>query len=602
MKLFIKITFFICIVLMSRITFAEVKASVAQAKVYQGDPVTLIIENNQNNQAQPDLSPLQTDFEILGTSTSSQVNFVNGNRSFKKSWSIDLQPKSLGEIKIPAISVGGDETEPVVVTVNKLPPEVAEETRKHVFIESTVDIKEGETYVQQQIPYTVKLFYDSAMQTGEVISPKIENANIRHLGNDRKYQVIRAGKKFVVIEKRFVISPEKSGPLLIPPTLVKGRIALNKGDSQQLNPQVDETDMLNRLFKDFRQDPFFNSPFDDLFGRRSIGPTRPFSVSSQSIEVNVLPVPDAFKGKAWLPAEEVIATDSWAKQPPVFKVGEPVIRQLVLQVKGLASSQIPEIEIPRPAGVKVYPEQPRSETPNDGNTVYGIQRMDITYIPDKEGKVTIPEINIDWWDVNKKEARVYTLPEWNLSVAAGEEGAVAASTQNPAPMEDANPEAEHSLGETLEPIPGYWGWEILSAIALGILAIISGFFYFKARNKRVIEEKPIAAKKPLVDLQALRNSLLDACQQNDKHMAARLLIKTIKAAWNDSSINNLGLVATNLTQGREVVRDLEQSLYGTKDQAWDGSDLYRLVENGLQRKTPKVISRSDIGLAPLYPT
>lgn len=601
MKLLFKIHFILCLFFLSNTASAEVKASVAQSTVYQGDPVTLVIENNQNNQAQPDLSPLQTDFEVLGTSTSSQVNFINGNRSFKKSWSIDLQPKSLGEIQIPSIRVGDEKTEPVTVTVNKLPPEVAQETSKHVFIESSVDIKEGEIYVQQQIPYTVKFFYDSAMQTGEVISPKIENANIRQLGNDRRYQVIRAGKKFKVIEKHFVISPEKSGTLVIPPTLVKGRIALDGGDSLQLRKRMDGTDMLNRFFNDFRQDPFFNSPFDDFFGQRSIGPSRPFSINSQSMEVNVLPVPKSFEGKAWLPAESVVAKDSWSKQPPVLRVGEPVTRQIAIQVKGLAGSQIPNIEIPKPAGMKVYPEQPRSETPNDGNTVHGVQRINVTYIPDKEGKVTIPEINIDWWDVNKKEARVYTFPEWNLNVT---EGSSAISVMpNQEPMEDVNPEAEQSLGETLEPIPSYWGWETLSAVLLGFVVMLLGYLFFRKRNKisPVTKEKETTQQKALVDLQALKSSLLTACQENDKHMAARLLIKTVKASWNDPSINNLGLLASNLNYGSQVVKELEQSLYGTTNSAWDGNDLSALIEKGLFRKTPKVIARSDTELAPLYP-
>jgi len=66
-----------------------------------------------------------------------------------------------------------------------------------------------------------------------------------------------------------------------------------------------------------------------------------------------------------------------------------------------------------------YPEQTKTETPDDGNTIYGLQRVDITYIPEKLGQVIIPEINVDWWDVNNKKQQTYTLPEWNLQVAAG---------------------------------------------------------------------------------------------------------------------------------------------------------------------------------------
>ena len=421
MKLIVNLFLSLNLLFIASSVHAELKASLNQSEVFQGDPVMLTIQSDQNNNEQPDLGPLLNNFDLKGTSTSSQINIINGSRSFKKTWSIELQPKLSGEVGIPSITLGNDKTEPLSVTIKNLPPEVAAETSKHIFIESSVE-NEDETYVQQQIPYTVKLFYDSSMQTGEVFSPQIENANIRALGNDKKYQVVRAGKKYMVVEKRFVISPEKSGVLHIPPTSVKGRIALSGGDSQQLRKRMDDTDMLNQFFNGFKNDPFFNSPFDEFFSRRSIGPTRPFSVSSEAVDVNVLPVPASFKGSAWLPAEDVIMTDSWSTQPPELKVGEPVTRKLILQVKGLASSQIPEIEIPRPDGMKVYPEQAKTETPNDGNTIYGIQHIDISYIPNKQGKVTIPEINIDWWDVKQKKQQTFTLPEWNLNVAAGAPG------------------------------------------------------------------------------------------------------------------------------------------------------------------------------------
>ncbi|KAG1658108.1 hypothetical protein GQR58_023145 [Nymphon striatum] len=367
---------------------AEVKASLNQSTVFEGDQITLNIQSDQNNNAQPDLKPLQKDFDIQGSSTSSQINIINGSRSFKKVWTIELVPKSVGQLEIPEITVGREKTNAVSVTVANLPPEVAAETSKHIFIESSVDLDNKETYVQQQIPYTVKLYYDSAMQTGEVFSPQIENANIRALGNDKKYQVVR-------------------------------RIALSGGDSPKLRKRMDETDMLNQFFGGQNRNPFVNTPFDEFFGRRSIGPSRPFSVSGESLDVNVLPVPESFKGHAWLPAEDLIMTDSWTEAPPELKVGEPVTRKLILQAKGLASSQIPDINIPKPAGMKVYVDQDKSETPNDGNTIYGIRQIDINYIPSKDGKVVIPEINVDWWDVHNKEQKTFTLPEWSLSVAPG---------------------------------------------------------------------------------------------------------------------------------------------------------------------------------------
>jgi len=543
---------------------AAVKATLNQSTVFEGDQITLKIQSDQNINAQPDLTPLQKDFDVQSSSTSSQINIINGSRSFKKIWTIELMPKAVGRIEIPEITVGREKTNSVSVTIANLPPEVAAETSKHIFVESSVELDNDETneiYVQQQIPYTVKLYYDSAMQTGEVFSPQIENANIRSLVNDKKYQVVRAGKKYVVVEKRFVISPEKSGVLHIPPTIVRGRIALSGGDSPKLRKRMDETDMLNQFFGGKNKNPFFNTPFDEFFGRRSIGPSRPFSVSGEALDVNVLPVPESFKGHAWLPAEDLIMTDSWTKAPPQLKVGEPVTRKLILQAKGLASSQIPDINVPKPAGMKVYNDQAKSETPNDGNTIYGIRQIDISYIPNKEGKVVIPEINVDWWDVHNKEQKTFTLPEWSLSVAAGEAGSVGADA-SAEPMAVINSAAELSAPnqDKVIEIPKYWGWEILELLLLGIVGLLFAFLGIKKRAKKklvVVPEKLVR----IVDVNALKTSLAVACKSNDKHMAARLLLNLVRAQWNDQSIQNLGLLVKTMSEGREVIQHLEKSLY-----------------------------------------
>ncbi len=593
------LTFIILVIIPAQ---AAVKASLNQSTVFEGDQITLTLQSDQNNNVQPDLSTLQKDFVVQGSSTSSQISIINGNRSFKKTWTIELMPKSVGELEIPEIKVGNEKTNPIIVTITNLPPEVTAETSKHIFIESSVDLDNEETYVQQQIPYTVKLYYDSAMQTGEVFSPQIENANIRALGNDKKYQVVRAGKKYVVVEKSFVISPEKSGVLHIPPTIVRGRIALSGGDSKNLRKRTDETDMLNQFFGGQNKNPFFNTPFDEFFGRRSIGPSRPFSVSGEAIDVNVLPVPDSFKGDVWLPAEELIMTDSWAEVPPELKVGEPVTRKLILQAKGLASSQIPDINISKPAGMKVYTDQAKSETPNDGNTIYGIRQIDINYIPGKQGKVIIPEINVDWWDVNNKQKKTFTLPEWNLSVVG-----------NPTEAFENNFNSELDAAKNIDAVnkvadqtntiatSKFWGREILAFVLLCIGAIMVVMFGLKkhGKNKARSNVEPEKAV-PLVDVDTLKRAITEACKANDKHMAARLLLKLVRALWNDQSIQNLGILAQALGNGSEVIAVLEKSLYSADSSDWDGRELDKLVAKGFYRK-PVPIPQKHNGLEPLYP-
>lgn len=603
---YIKFFFIIALLLSSSTVFATVKAYLNQITYFDGDPITLTIETNKNNNAQPDLSPLQKHFDILGTSASSQINILNSKRSFKKTWTIELQPKTKGEIKIPIIQVGKDKTEALTLTVIDLPPEIKAETEKHVFIESSVGIANNETYVQQQIPFTVKLFYDSAMVSGEITPFKIDNTVTEQLGRERRYRTTRSGKKFNVIEKNFVISPEKSGTLRIPPTMVKGRIALSGGDSSKLRKQMDETDMLNRFFNDFRNDPFFNDFGGGFLRNRSQGPSKPFTASSEAIDVNVLPVPAAFTGSAWLPAEELTIKDSWAKNPPELKAGVPVTRTLLLQAKGLAGSQIPEITIPKPTGMKFYPEPIKSETRTDGKTVYGIQQLDISYIPNIKGKISIPEIKVDWWNIKTKQQQTFTVPKWNLNVAAGA-GSQSINQEgdfNKLPNTDEekssdviiNPAAMPSLKTT---------WDKTTWLALGffgLIATILAYWIISTGIRRYKKSSQLSSHKKTkqLDLGAIQKMLTIACDNNEKNAAAKALIKLAQAQLDDNSIQSLGILASRLRTGENIIKELEQSLYSPSSTQWHGKALKDLVAKGLQPKQENYVVKGD-GLAPLYP-
>ena len=197
LKFFFTLMFF---ALTTHSAIAEVKAYLNQSSFFEGDPVTLNLESTTDNNAKPNLTPLQKDFAILGVSTNSQISIMNGRRSFKKSWIIELQAKNKGDLTIPEIAIGNEKTQAVDLLISDLPPEITTETSKHIFIESSIGTENDSTYVQQQLPYTIKLFYDTSMQTAQIQTPVLDNAIIEKLGKDKRYTVVRAGKRFNVVE------------------------------------------------------------------------------------------------------------------------------------------------------------------------------------------------------------------------------------------------------------------------------------------------------------------------------------------------------------------------------------------------------------------
>lgn len=554
--------------------FATTTAFLNQITVFEGDPITLTIETDKGMAPTPELSALLHQFKVLGTNTSTQVRIVNGESSTQKRWTISLQPIVKGELVIPSLTIGDEQTQAIALKVTPLPEANKADTREHVFISTSIGNPGREAYVQQQIPYTIKLFYDATLLSGNMTELLVENAIVTQLGNDKKYSITKSGRQFQVLEKNFVISPEKSGLLKIPSLIVAGHVSGGRPAPQPTDPRQ----------------AFFN---------RTRPPSKQFSISSDEFNVNVLPVPKAFTGGIWLPAEAIVIQDSWNKLLPKFIVGEPVIRTLTLQAKGLAGSQIPELEVPQPEGMKVYIEKIETDTTTDGKAVYGNQRLNITYIANQWGTAEIPEMNVDFWNVNSKKQERVTLPARQINIAPGiasEDGAAPDEPETQieeitAPVVELKLQEKEPLVEE-KPIDGIFVAKTI-AVAIFFSLLVYGFYYWRRSglDKRILK----------VEIESLKSAVINACEENDNQAVAKYLIEYIRVAWADEQIHNLTTLASRLDEKpADTVMALEHSLYAANATQWHGQTLKELITAGLQQKQ-KPIESNKGALEPLYP-
>ena len=141
-------------------SFASVQAMLDRSTIYEGEVFTLIITSDGAERDMPDLSLLAKDFQILGTGSSQQMQVINGAVTSSKSWNIQLQPKSSGQLHIPSLRIGKELTNPIQITVTA-PPEISESSKgQPVFIEVETALKNQQVYLQQQILYTVRLVFE----------------------------------------------------------------------------------------------------------------------------------------------------------------------------------------------------------------------------------------------------------------------------------------------------------------------------------------------------------------------------------------------------------------------------------------------------------
>ena len=276
----------------------------------------------------------------------------------------------------------------------------------NLFVE--IEVGEGDqaltegVVVQQQVPLTVRLFSARPLVGGDLSEPRVADAVVSKLGEDRQFRTQRDGRDYSVVERHYSLSPEKSGDLHIPPIVFKGSVRAGPGPRPA--PRYPRRGLrrpwAGSLLPGPGPGPLLRQRFGgaDPFGAFERG--EPVRAQSKALDLKVKARPDGVAGSNWLPAQGLEIADSWTQSPPQLRVGEPVSRTLTLTAKGLAGAQIPAVELPAVDGLRVYPEQTQHETRTDGETIYGVSRQGLTLIPSQAGTLTIPEVRVTWWDTD----------------------------------------------------------------------------------------------------------------------------------------------------------------------------------------------------------
>lgn len=567
--------------------WAEVRASLDSNSIYDGDTVMLTIEaNGKDMGVEPDLSVLEKDFAVLGTSSSRRLQFINGKRSDQHQWQIELDPLRKGTLTVPAIPVGKSATSPLSLKVSEQPDVQGTGADQPVFIKNGVDDKSSSPFVQQQIHYTVRMYYRVPLVEGRFSNLEITDALVERLGEDRQYQSMVNGKRYQVLERHYAIFAEKSGQLTIPATAFTGRIMSRTGRSS------------NSSQMDSMMEHFFGSNNSFNAGKR-------VRVRSQALTLDVKPRPADYKTEHWLPGAGLELQDSWTEDTPEFRVGEPVTRTITLLAKGLESSHLPDVSIPETDNMRLYPEQAVTENRTDGEWVFGTRKQSIAYVPSRSGRVSLPEIRIDWWDTTQQRQRSTVLPSWDINVlpAAGdvaEHAVPEAQTQ-----QDEIETGDTDVGATASSL-----WEVirsrrllLAGALFALLAALLLLYRKHLQSKSAPPQTKVAKQgtfgRPTAN--HARRELQKACEENSPQAAAQALLNWAADEWPDQPPRNLGALAHRVDKGGDEIHELDTVLYGNETSSWSGQALWDRFRQGLHDgKTTETSSPTD-SLSPLYP-
>lgn len=542
-----------CLWAYSTLSLADARAYFDRETIYQGETVILTIEiDYPANGHSPDLGELTHDFSIIETRRGGGRREVNGNTVTLERWVVHLEPRSSGLITVPALRVGPESTRPVNLEVLPLPGAITP-SPEDIFLE--VEISPRAPYVQSQVRYTQRLLYALPLQEGELTNEGIEGAMLERLGEDLSYVDARNGKLYRITERHYVLFPQRSGQLTIPATRFNGRVAVTDSNSQ--------------------------------FGAIQRG--RPISLSSEPITLTVRPQPDRFSGDIWLPTEDLVLNEQWADDPPQFRVGEPVVRTLVIEAAGLDGAQLPELQPELPTDFNRYLGQPEITTNNDGIGIRGRREQQMVIQPTQAGRYTLPEIRLAWWDIRQDREQVAVLPAREIEVLA------AASL--PLPPQAAEPVRALVEESTVMWSQNPWFW---SSMALLIMWLATVLLWWRGTTSSHVPPQP-TTEPDHTSLNSARRALQRACQDHDPLAASRALLAWAALRWPNSPPRNLATLAGRLQHGGEAVLALEQALYASATQAWQGDTLWQALRGGLVASSAEISQSRRRELPELYP-
>ncbi|KLD75127.1 protein BatD [Xanthomonas hyacinthi] len=414
---------------------AATRAWLDRDSIGAGESVTLNIETDQGLAA-PEYAPLRAQFALSDAVNSRQMQMVNGQVAAKSLFGVALTPRATGTLEIPSLHVGNERTAPLRLQVAAAAAAPAGSTRAgdpaqlgnaDVLVQTVAD--DAQPYVQQSVGVVVRLYLGVSLSSGELDLDPPAGAALQRIGDDIQSRREIDGRMFTIVERRFLLVPERSGPLTLPGARFRGR-----GPS---------------------------GFFDDYFGR---GGDLSARSAAQTLQVRAQP---ANAPQPWLPLHDLRLR--YTATPQRAAVGEAADIVVEASARGATQAQFPELPTPSVDGAQVFAEPPQfDETFVDGSPQLKITRR-YSIVPQTAGPLRVSGLRVPWWDVATGTAREATLPDLTLQVLPGRgvPAAPAAPASAPVPSVDAAAPAGNAATST-HAVPGWLGsvplWMALAAL------------------------------------------------------------------------------------------------------------------------------------------
>jgi len=474
--------------------------------------VEFVIEN-----ASPDefIPPGFKGFKVLsGPNRSSKMSIINGVRSQKESFGYTLIPEKAGNLPIgPAkIRIGKKTIQSKPLTVKVLKSGKGSrvpDPGKDVFVKA--ELFQQDVYFGQQILLNYVLYTRKRISGFNVLSlPSFDGIlaqeTVLTLTSGRK---VIDGKEYATeVLKTFALIPQKTGKTSI--------------DPMQLSLGLAEND-----------DPFG-------FSNQS----KPISVSTNGVVLNVLPLPDHPSGSFNGGVGKFTITSELS--PLEVTTDDAVSLQLTITGNGLSKYiEAPKLSFPGVFEVYDPTELSKDDFIRDG-FITGTKTFEYLLVPLKPGKNAV-QVSYDYFDPEKQQYVTLSSPGYMVSVSEGKKSGV---LQRNVPGANGSQGMNPLMTETgLVKTGNTFSGSVIFWILLSILLLaIPLMFWFKKRQDKEDNTDPVLRKSKKASREAQKRLAKARDNLNSKNHPA--FYKALSEALLSYASDKFNIQTLDLSKSR----------------------------------------------------
>ncbi|RUO56082.1 BatD family protein [Pseudidiomarina homiensis] len=531
---------------------------------------------------------LLPDFDVMGTSSSSTTQIINGATTREKTFrTVAKAPQQPGDYELGPFTVAGATSNQLTLQVLPADDPALSEQRDAFM---RVELDRDEVYVQEQVVLTTKLYLAANLHSGNIIPPELEDADIRQVGRDEDSTEVIDGRMFQVFQRSFVVIPQRSGAQEIRGPVFQGQI--NVASNRTLFP--------------------------------SFSSTRAVTTAATDLPLTVKPIPQDWpKQHTWLPAELVTLSVSvgneGSTQPEDEQLqitqGEPLTLTYRLTAVGPLADQLPRLdELVRqlPIGdASIYPEAPESAMNQRNGRLVSQQTLRVAIIPHSAGTLEIPSLELPWFNTQLRGRQQAAAPGQSILVAPGvsdgRDVQPTAAQQTPEPSAPSADEAKANTETVTSPTATsqrelrYWQYAAGALAALWLLTLLFWFLRARQHNTGTAHQEDATSSAREGNARADLRAVQRACNANDA-MAVEVALKTwMRAQLKLSGQLNALADYFDHTPLRSQLEHLQSSRFSAGQHDWqEGKALWRALQGALQAHKERQRGQPS-ELPPLYP-